>query len=321
MGFDKDAELDPRLSSKGAAALLAHYEEHFQGKKLCKRMKKYSQDDEEKKLAPRILKGIAAAFADLETLARAVDPNAAALAAAAEAEAEDGEASDDDSVADGEAEGEPEADGDDEPAATGVPDDATNEAVLRELYWRLHEGWSTAAAQDRADAAANLKMIAVNGGTPSWADLANMLGELGSLDREEGEGDTFSSEWYDDLLERFEAKLGKKRPKKKTSSKAAVIRTPPPGASLREYSAKATFREGEWVTHPKFGTGYVVEAGPNVLVEFGPEQKRLAHVPPAAVPSAGPKLKTKTPADTLELAKAAGIEIKKIPARAEDEEK
>lgn len=307
MGFDKDAELDPRLENVGATALLAHYREQYQGFKLIKKMKASSQDEEAKKLVPRIDKALKAGFADLEALATAIDGAEALDDEAAEAEP----AEDADEDTDGE-------DASGESAIEGVE----NEAVLRSLYWRVHEGWSAASAERRADAASALKMVAVNGGTPAWTDVATLMGELATLDRDSGDGDEYPSEWYEDLLERFENKLGKKKSKKKTGAKAeTVIRTPPPGATIVDYSAKATFREGDWVRHPKFGTGIVVEAGPNVLIEFGPEQKRLAHVPPAAPPSAMPKVKTKTTADTLELARAAGIEIKKIPARVEDEDK
>lgn len=305
MGFDKDAELDPRLENVGATALLAHYREQFLGFKLCKKMKTAS-DEEAKKLVPRIDKALKAAFADLEALATAVD----------------GEAAPDEDEEPAEPEADEEAGDDEDASEDSALEGVDNEAALRSLYWRIHEGWSAASPERRADAASAIKMIAVNGGTPAWTDLATLMGEVTELDRDTGEGDTYPSEWYASILERFENKLGKKKPKKKSSTKAEpVIRTPPPGATIVDYSAKATFREGDWVRHPKFGTGIVIEAGPNVLIEFGPEQKRLAHVPPAAPPSAMPKIKTKTSADTLELARAAGIEIKKIPARAEDEEK
>ena len=129
------------------------------------------------------------------------------------------------------------------------------------------------------------------------------------------------AEWYEDLLGRFEARLGKAKPKKKAAPKKAahVIKTPPPDAQILDYSIKSTFEVGQWVRHPKFGVGHVIEAGQHVTLELGADRKVLAHIAAVAAPLQ-PKLRRTAPSgDTAELARAAGIEIKKVPTRLEEE--
>jgi hypothetical protein len=195
-----------------------------------------------------------------------------------------------------------------------VPGDVGNDKLLLEMYWRLHDGW-------KATEAPTLKMVDVAGNTPSWTDVAALFGELAALDHDGGDGDSFPAEWYEELLGRYEARLGKDKPKKKaTPKKAAIaIKEPPPGAEILDYSPKSTFYVDQWVRHPKFGVGIVIEAAQHVTLEFAGERKVLTHIAAIAAPLI-PKSRPKKPAgNTLELARAAGVDIKKVPGRFDEE--
>jgi hypothetical protein len=198
--------------------------------------------------------------------------------------------------------------------AEEVPADANNESLLLEIYWRLHDNW-------KAETAPAVKMIDLEGTAPAWTDVAALFSELSSLDHDGGDGDSFPAEWYDDLLTRYEARLGKDKPKKKAVPRKAaiVIKEPPPGATILDYSSKATFAVDQWVNHPKFGVGIVVEAAQHVTLEFAGERKILAHVPQIAAPIVPKFRPTKPAGDTADLARAAGIDIKKVPARFDGE--
>lgn len=195
-----------------------------------------------------------------------------------------------------------------------VPADAGNDVLLLEIYHRLHDNW-------KADAAPAVKMIDVEGTAPSWTDLVALFSELSLLDHDGGDGDSFPAEWYDDLLTRYEARLGKDKPKKKASPRKAaiVIKEPPPGAKILDYSPKSTFSVDQWVNHPKFGVGIVVESAQHATLEFAGERKILAHVAQIAAPIVPKMRPTKPSGDTIELARAAGIDIKKVPARFDEE--
>lgn len=273
MPFDKDAELDPRLSGLALTALYSKYEQQFAGRELTGMMKQHVDAPDDVKAAPRIDKAIKAALGDLQMLVESVP-----------------------------------SEGSDE-----VPSDATNDKLLLEIYWRLHDGW-------KGDTAPALKMIDVTGAAPSWPDVQALFGELEALDHDGGEGDSFPTEWYDDLLHRYESRLGKDKPKKTAAKKAApAVKTPPADANIINYSPKATFEVGQWVRHPKFGVGCVVESAQHATLEFGAERKVLAHVA-AIAPPPQPKARPIKPAgDTTELARAAGVEIKKVPARFDEE--
>ena len=195
-----------------------------------------------------------------------------------------------------------------------VPADTGNDVLLLEMYWRLHDNW-------KADAAPAVKMIDVEGTAPSWTDVVALFSEISALDHDGGDGDSFPGEWYDDLLSRYEARLGKDKPKKKAAPRKAapVIKEPPPNAQILDYSPKSTFAVDQWVRHPKFGVGIVIESAQHVTLEFAGERKILAHVAQIAAPIVPKMRPTKPMGDTAELARAAGIDIKKVPARFDEE--
>lgn len=195
-----------------------------------------------------------------------------------------------------------------------VPADTGNDKLLLEIYWRLHDGW-------KATEAPTLKMVDVSGTTPSWTDVAALFGELAALDHDGGDGDSFPAEWYEELLGRYEARLGKDKPKKKASPKKAAvqIKEPPANAEILEYSPKSTFSVGQWVRHPKFGVGLVIDAAQHVTLEIAGEKKVLTHVAAIAAPLIPKPRPIKPVGDTVELARAAGIDIKKVPGRFDEE--
>ncbi len=124
-------------------------------------------------------------------------------------------------------------------------------------------------------------------------------------------------------LEAAPAKKGKAKraTTRKPSSKKAppAVRECPPDAELTDYSTKGTFAVGQWVRHPTFGNGYVVDAGPHVTLEFAGVKKILAHIP-APIVHAPPKHRPRKPlGNTVELARAAGVEVKKMPPRFDGE--
>ena len=272
MDFDRDRELDPRLTGIALASLYTKYSEQHEGYALCSTMREHSQDPDRAKIARRIEKALDAAFADLEQLVSAVAST-----------------------------------GDDE-----VPADADNEALLREIYSRLHDGWN-------ATAAPAVKMVGLDGTTPVWDDVAALFGELARLDQDAGDGDSYPEVWYEDLLARHEAQLSKAKLKAGKKKAAAERREPPPGAEILDYSAKTRFEVGHWVRHPKFGVGIVVDVAQHATLEFAGERKVLAHAPVSPTPIAVKPRSSKPAGDTAELARAAGVDIKRVPARADDE--
>ncbi len=195
-----------------------------------------------------------------------------------------------------------------------VPSDAANDVLLLEIFHRLCDNW-------KSDAAPAVKMIDVEGTAPSWTDVAALFSELAAIDHEGGDGESFPSEWYDDLLTRYENRLGKDKPKKKAVKRTAapVIKEPPPNATIFDYSPKSSFAVDQWVRHPKFGVGIVIESAQHVTLEFAGERKILAHVAQIAAPIVPKSRPTKPSGDTIELARAAGIDIKKVPARFDEE--
>jgi hypothetical protein len=196
-----------------------------------------------------------------------------------------------------------------------VPADAGNDVLLLEIFHRLQDNW-------KADTAPAVKMLDLEGANPSWTDVAALFSELSAVDHDGGDGESFPSEWYDDLLTRYENRLGKDKPKKKTSKRTAapVIKEPPPDAEIVDYSPKSTFGVDQWVRHPKFGVGIVIESAQHVTLEFAGERKILAHVAQVAAPVVSKKSRPIKPSgDTIELARAAGIDIKKVPARFDEE--
>ena len=195
-----------------------------------------------------------------------------------------------------------------------VPADADNGKLLLEIYWRLHDGWKS------TDAPA-VKMIDLSGTTPSWTDVASLFGELTALDHDGGDGDGVPAESYEELLGRYEARLGKDKPKKKAAPKkpAPAIKEPPPNAEILDYSPRSTFAVGQWVRHPKFGVGLVIEAAQHVTLEFAGERKVLTHVAAIAAPLIPKPRPIKPVGDTVELARAAGVDIKKVPGRFDEE--
>lgn len=124
-------------------------------------------------------------------------------------------------------------------------------------------------------------------------------------------------------LDAAPAKKGKAKraTTRKASSKKAppAVRECPPDAELTDYSTKGTFAVGQWVRHPTFGNGYVVDAGPHVTLEFAGVKKILAHIP-APIVHPPPKQRPRKPlGNTVELARAAGVEVKKMPPRFDGE--
>lgn len=272
MTFNREDELDPRLSGIALVALHGKFEQEFAGHELAAAMKN-SEISEDAKTATRLEKALKAAFADLETLVETVA-----------------------------------ADGNED-----IPGEVENDKLLLEIYWRLHDGW-------KAEAAPVLKMVDVSGTAPAWTDVVALFTELSSMDQEAPDGEAVPAEWYEELLARYESRLGKSKPKKAAPKKALPpIKEPPPDAEIADYSTKSTFSVGQWVRHPKFGVGIVVEAAQHVTVEIGHDRKILAHVP-AVTPPPQPKQRPRKPmGNTLELARAAGVDIKKMPARFEEE--
>lgn len=194
-----------------------------------------------------------------------------------------------------------------------VPSDVGNDKLLLEIFHRLQDGW-------KATETPAVKMLDLAGTTPSWTDVATLFGELAALDQDAGD-DGATPEHYEELLNRYEARLGKDKPKKKAAPKkaAVAIKEPPANAEILDYSPKATFAVGQWVRHPKFGVGLVVEAAQHVTLEIAGEKKVLTHVPAIAAPLV-PKLRPIKPSgDTVELARAAGIDIKRVPGRFDEE--
>jgi hypothetical protein len=195
-----------------------------------------------------------------------------------------------------------------------VPSDAGNDVLLLEIYHRLYDNW-------KSDAAPAVKMIDVEGTAPSWTDVVALFSELSAIDHEGGDGESFPSEWYDDLLTRYENRLGKDKPKKKATKRTAapVIKEPPPDATILDYSPKSTFSVDQWVRHPKFGVGIVIESAQHVTLEFAGERKILAHVAQIAAPIVPKSRPTKPSGNTIELARA-GTFLMSIPAARFDEE-
>jgi hypothetical protein len=199
-----------------------------------------------------------------------------------------------------------------------VPPDIRNGELLLEIYWRLHDGWN-------ATVAPAVTLIDLTGTTPVWDDVAALCAELERLDQDGGDGDSFPEGWYEDLLARFETRLAKAKAKKAVARKAsakkaaAVVREPPPGAAIRDYSVKSTFEVGQWVRHPKFGVGLVIEVAQHATLEFAGERKVLAHVQAVAAPSGGKSQQAKPAPDSAGLARAAGIDIKRVPPQMDGE--
>lgn len=193
-------------------------------------------------------------------------------------------------------------------ATAEVPADARKPAIMLEIYWRVHDHWP-----GNAEAVAQLKLIGHDATAPKWKDLEALLTELARVDQDGGDGDSFPESWYEDLLARFEGKLGKKKPKAAAAKAAPAIKTPPAGATIHPYSPKATLQVGQWVEHPKFGVGCVLEVGAHATLEFAGVKKVLAHTPASTSTPSAPSGKSRSNVDTVELARAAGIEIKKIP--------
>jgi hypothetical protein len=196
-----------------------------------------------------------------------------------------------------------------------VSSDVPADKLLLEIYWRLHDNW-------KSETAPALKMIDVTAHAPAWPDVATLFAELSSLDQSAGEDDAIPAEAYEDLLARYEARLGKGKPKvKKAAPKKAAppIKEPPPDAQILDYSPKSTFSVGQWVRHPKFGVGIVIEAAQHVTLEFGPDRKILSHVAAPPPPIQMKPQRMKPTGDTVALARAAGIEVKKVPGQFDEE--
>jgi len=113
----------------------------------------------------------------------------------------------------------------------------------------------------------------------------------------------------------------KRVPARKASTKKAppAVRECPPDAELTDYSTKGTFAVGQWVRHPTFGNGYVVEVGAHVTLEFGAVKKILAHIPAPVIHPPAKSRGRKPLGNTVELARAAGVEVKKMPPRFDGE--
>jgi len=194
-----------------------------------------------------------------------------------------------------------------------VPEQVDNGALLHEMYWRIHDGW-------KAETAPALKLIRLEGTTPVWTDVEGLFTELSTIDRDGADTESFPSAWYDELLTRYEAHLGKAKAKKAATKKAAAaMREPPPGAEILDYSPKHSFAVGQWVRHPKFGVGLVAESAQHVALDFPEGRKILAHTAAPATPVMSSKPRSKSSVDTVALAAAAGVEIKKVPPRADEE--
>jgi hypothetical protein len=200
---------------------------------------------------------------------------------------------------------------------TEVPTDVGQPELLTEIYWRIHDGWSATTAPP-------LKMIEVDGATPVWDDFTALCNELARMDTDGGDGDSLPDEWYEDLVARHEARIGKPKAKKAAAKRAdakaaAAKREPPPGAEIRDYSTKSTFEVGQWVRHPTLGVGIVVEVGQHATIEMSGHRKVLAHVAAGPAPVASKATSSKPTKNVEALARAAGIEIKRVPPKADEE--
>jgi len=168
-----------------------------------------------------------------------------------------------------------------------------------------------------------VKMIDVEGTAPSWTDVVALFSRALALDHDGGDGDSFPGEWYDELLSRYETRLGKDKPKKKAAPRKAapVIKEPPPNAVIFvDYSPKSTFtRSDQWVRHPKFGgVGIVIRIGPARDPRVRGERKILAHVAQIAAPIV-PKMRPTSRSETRPSSREPPASTSRSPARFDEE--
>jgi hypothetical protein len=98
---------------------------------------------------------------------------------------------------------------------------------------------------------------------------------------------------------------------------------PPPDEQIVDYSPKATFVVGQWIRHPKFGVGYVVDTTDGASISFDDGVRRLAHVAGVVTPFVpdAAKPRRSDPDDILARARASGVEITRLPPGPPPEDK
>jgi hypothetical protein len=294
--LDENTDIDPALSELPLATLHGLYIADFRGFELCKLMKTAAQDADLKKTAPTVEKAVRAALTDFHVLVAALDrpskPPRGWKGIPLKGEAADLRTR-----------------------------NFEGNQVLLELYWRMQELWKGLEIEHRRPALARCKVLNVDDltATPIWGDFLEMLSELQALNHDAGDGDSFPSEWYEALLERYERQTSRK---KSTRTSREPPPPPPPDDQILAYSPRTTYEIGDWLRHVKFGVGRVVEAGDHVSIEFSSGVKRLVHTPPSVQKlgtSAPPS--TRPPSiDTAALARASGITIQRVPTKPLDDD-
>jgi hypothetical protein len=295
MGIDPSAEVDPRLRELSVRKVYDLYVATFEGFRLCESLKRSAQGAEEKGLAPEIEKAVKQALTELNLLVTAL--------------------------------------GERKKARKGAWKPATPPEVLEDLkqkqfaptdllshlHTKLETGWPAVGDPLRTQVIDELVFTRGERG-PDWRELLVVLGELQTLNREAG--DSFPAEWYESLLERGRA-VKKQGDRTRRSVPPRARPVAPPEEHIAPYSPKTTFVVGQWVRHPKFGVGYVVDTTDGASISFEDGIRRLAHVSGAPTPFVPEthKPRRSDPDDILAKARASGIEITRLPPGPPPEDK
>jgi hypothetical protein len=296
--MNEDMELDPQLGELSTSTLHRLYVSRFGGFDLLKTFRERAKNPEDAKdTTGQVDKALKAALTDLHVLVSALEgaeklPKTHKPKALSKSEREE--------LADKRFSG---------------------GEMLVALLHRLRDGWDGLDVVRRDEVLEQLKVTGKDDvdKTPAWPDLLAMFSEIEAMNRHDGDGDSLPVEWYEAIVERHEAVVSAKAAKKKKAPVRPVF-TPPPEAQIVTYSPRATFRFGQWIRHPKFGVGCVVEAGDHLTVEFEHEQKRLVHVPvPMEKLGVNAVESRKSNVDTAELARASGVTITKLPPQVLDD--
>lgn len=124
---------------------------------------------------------------------------------------------------------------------------------------KIRPGDEVAAACGRCKGERTHQVVALNqNGVPAIVICSTCGGRHGF--REKREGNNLPSS-------------ASKRGKRATSATVSLPRKP-----ARSYSPREAYSEGEWIDHPKFGQGEVIEIRDNKIeVKFGVEKRLLIH--------------------------------------------
>jgi hypothetical protein len=296
MAIDPSAETDPRLRELSVRKVYDLYVATFEGFRLCETLKKSAQATDDKGLAPEIEKAIKQALVELNLLVTALGERKKARKGAWK------------------------------PAtASEVLDDLkqrgfASSQLLSHLHTKLETGWPAVGDPLRGQVIEELVFTRGERG-PDWPELLVVLGELEGMNRT-ADGEGLQPSWYESLLERARA-VKKQGDRTRRSVPPRARPTPPPDEHISDYSPKATFVVGQWVRHPKFGVGYVVDTNDGCSISFEDGIRRLAHVAGVVTPFVpdAAKPRRSDPDDILARARASGIEITKLPPGPPPEDK